>query len=146
MAGPRSPAPAHRPLPPRQSGMPRDEPAHPMAECWTDSNGCRNTYSVALPQPLVKHLCRGSPAQRLSRPCVEGGCHGSDLLGAVHTQIGAFREVLTQQSVGVLVGATLPWAMRIAEVDLDACIDLETSMLGHLGSLIPGQRAAQLFG
>jgi hypothetical protein len=111
-----------------------------------DSSSRRNTYSVDLPQPLVKHLGRGSPAQRLSRPCIEGGCHGGDLLGAVHTQIGAFREVLTQQSVGVLVGATLPWAVRIAEVDLDACIDPETSMLGHFGSLIPRQRSAQLFG
>jgi hypothetical protein len=35
---------------------------------WTDSSSRRNTYSVALPQPLVKHLGRGSPAQRLSRP------------------------------------------------------------------------------
>ena len=100
-------------------------------EAKADSNGRRNTDSVDLPQPFVKRLCRGFPAQRLSRPCVEGGCHGGDLLGAVRTQIGAFREVLTQQSVGVLVGATLPWAVRIAEVDLDACIDLETGMLGH---------------
>jgi hypothetical protein len=41
----------------------------PMIErISTDSSSRRNTYSVALPQPLVKHLGRGSPAQRLSRP------------------------------------------------------------------------------
>jgi hypothetical protein len=106
---------------------------------WADSNGRRNMDSVDLPQPFVKRLCRRFPAQRLSRPCVEGGRHGSNLLGAVRTQISAFREVLTQQSVGVLVGTTLPEAMRIAEVDLDARINLETGMLSHLGTLIPGQ-------
>src|SRR5215213_1839265 len=104
-----------------------------------DSSGRRNMDSVDLPQPFVKRLCRGFPAQRLSRSCIEGGCHGSNLLGAVRTQISAFREVLTQQPVRVLVGATLPWAVRIAEVDLDARINLETSMLSHLGALIPRQ-------
>ena len=65
----------------------------------------------------------------LAWPGVEGGRHRGDLLSAVRTQIGAFREVLTQQSVGVLVGATLPRALRIAEVDLDARIDLEARSL-----------------
>ena len=92
---------------------------------WADSNGRRNidlccTYS----SHCVKRLCWRFPAQRLSRPGVEGGRHGGDLLGAVHAQIGAFREVLPQQSVGVLVGAALPRALRIAEVDLDAGVDL----------------------
>src|SRR6185436_3203427 len=61
-------------------------------------------------------------------------------------QIGALREVLAQQSVGVLVGAALPRALRIAEVDLDTRIDLQPIMLGHFSALIPGQRTAQFFG
>ena len=117
-----------------------------MEVYWADSNGRRNTDSVHLWQPLIKRLCGRFPAQRLSRPGVEGGRDRGDLLGAVEAQIGALREVLAQQSVGVLVGAALPWALRISEVDLDARIDLETGMLGHFGSLIPGQRSAQLFG
>src|SRR5207342_1915873 len=107
-----------------------------------DSNGRRNTDFVDLPQPRVKCFCGRFPTQRLSRPGVEGGGHGGDLLGAVHAQIGAFREVLTQQSIGVLVSAALPWALGIAEVDLDAYINLQSRMLGHLGSLIPGERSA----
>jgi hypothetical protein len=55
----------------------------------------------------------------------------------------AFWEVLTQQPVGVLVSAALPWTLRIAKVDLHACIDLETIVLSHFGSLVPGQRTAQ---
>ncbi|GAC1679664.1 MAG: hypothetical protein NVS9B2_30660 [Steroidobacteraceae bacterium] len=61
-------------------------------------------------------------------------------------QVCAFREVLPQQPVGVLVSAALPRALWVAEVDLDTRIDLETIVLSHFGSLIPGQRATQLFG
>jgi transposase InsO family protein len=93
-----------------------------------------------LRQPLVKRFGGRFPTQRLSRPGIEGGRHGDEFLGAVRAEISAFRKVLAQQPVGVLVGATLPWAMWIAEVNLDAGIDLEALMLGHFGSLIPGQR------
>ncbi len=33
-------------------------------------------------------------------------------------EIGAFREVLAEQTVGVLVGSTLPWCLGVAEVDV----------------------------
>ena len=39
-------------------------------------------------------------------------------LGVVR-DLGALREVLTQQPVGVLVAAALPGAARVAEVDGD---------------------------
>ena len=59
---------------------------------------------------------------------------------------GAFGEVLTQQAVGVLVAATLPGAVRVAEVDRQAGVDAQLRVLGHLRSLVPGKRAAQLLG
>src|SRR6201997_5892504 len=62
----------------------------------------------------------------------------------MHAEIGAFWKRLAQQSVGVLVGAALPWAVRIAEIDLDASIDLQACVLSHLSSLIPSQRPTQL--
>ena len=111
-----------------------------------DLNGRRNTAFVGLWKPLVKRLGGRFPVERLSGSGVEGRGHGGDLLGAVHAEIGAFRKVLSQQSVGVLVGAALPWALRIAEVDLHARIDLQAGVLGHLGPLIPGQRPAELLG
>src|SRR3954467_8000050 len=58
----------------------------------------------------------------------------------------ALREVLAQQPVGVLVRATLPGAVRIAEVDRHASLDPELGVLGHFRSLIPRQRSSQLFG
>ena len=42
--------------------------------------------------------------------------------------------------------ATLPGARRVAEVDLDVAVDREAGVLGHLLSLIPGQRAAERLG
>ena len=49
--------------------------------------------------------------------------------------------------VSVLVGAALPWAGRgITEADSHARLDLEARVLGHLSSLIPSQRPAQLLG
>src|SRR5438477_10661464 len=48
------------------------------------------------------------------------------------------------RSVSVLVGAGLPGDVRIAEIDPHARIDLEARVLGHLSSLIPSQRPAQL--
>src|SRR5205823_14844880 len=56
------------------------------------------------------------------------------------------REVLAKEAVGVLVGASLPGAARIAEVHLDTGLDAESPVLCHLLSLVPGQRVAKLGG
>src|SRR5215207_7296230 len=113
---------------------------------WVDSSGRRNTAYVSCSEELVQSLGRGSPAQGLSRPAVEGDRHSGELLGAVHAEVGALWKVLPQQPVGVLVRATLPGAVRVAEVDLKTGVDPELGVLGHLRSLIPGQRASQLCG
>ncbi len=73
-------------------------------------------------------------SQGLSRSAVESLGHRGYLIGAIDAQVFAFREVLPQQSVGVLVRAALPRAVRVAEVNLDARIDLETLVLSHFGS------------
>ena len=59
-------------------------------------------------------------------------------------EIGAFGEVLSEETVGVLVGATLPRCLGVAEVDIEIGVYSELSVLGHLGSLVPGQRLAEL--
>ena len=48
-------------------------------------------------------------------------------------------EVLAQQAVGVLVGAALPGALGVAEVDLDTGVHAEAHVFCHLLALIPGQ-------
>ena len=59
-------------------------------------------------------------------------------------EVGAFGEVLTEETVGVLIRATLPWRVWVAEVEISICAGLV--VLGHLSTLVPGQRAAELFG
>ena len=54
-----------------------------------------------------------------------------------------FGEVLSKQSIGVLVRSALPRAVRFAEVDGKAGCDPQIRMPGHLCSLVPGQRAAE---
>jgi threonine/homoserine efflux transporter RhtA len=82
-----------------------------------------------------------SPAEGLSWSAVECGCDG---LGAVLRQVCAFREILAEKTIGVLVGSALPGAMGVAELDRQSGVDAQLGMLGHLGALVPGQRAAQL--
>jgi len=69
-----------------------------------------------------------------------------EVLGSVDGQVCALGKVLSQQSVGVLVGASLPRGGGVAEVDRDTGRDLELLVAGHLRALIPGQRPAQMLG
>ena len=45
-------------------------------------------------------------------------------------EVGAFGEVLTEETVGVLVGSTLPSRMGIAEVDVEVGICAELAAAG----------------
>src|SRR4051794_16386715 len=53
-------------------------------------------------------------------------------------------QVLPQESVGVLVGPALPRRVRVAKVDRDVRGECEVSVVGHLRTLVPGNRAPQL--
>ncbi|MDB5648907.1 MAG: hypothetical protein JWL62_427 [Hyphomicrobiales bacterium] len=57
---------------------------------------------------------------------------------AVTTEVGALRKILAKKPIGVFVGAALPWAVWIAEINVKAGSDPQMSMLGHFGALIPG--------
>ena len=62
------------------------------------------------------------------------------------TPVGAVGEVLAEEAVGVVVGAALPGTLGVAEVDVEVGVCAELCVLGHFGSLVPGQRAAELLG
>ena len=80
---------------------------------------------------MVKLLCRRFLVQRFTRHAVEGACHGSNLLGAVHAQIRVFREVLTQHPLGIFVRAMLPQRTRIGKEDLKQESLGSLLVLGH---------------
>src|ERR1700728_2359341 len=66
------------------------------------------TGTLVLCQPTVKCFGRRHPAESFPWSGIEGCGDSDESLGAVHAQVRALREVLAQQSIGVLVGATLP--------------------------------------
>ncbi len=116
-----------------------------MLVYWADSTGRRNRGHITRFQEKRESFCRRLPTESFAGPTVECYRHGFDVMRAVTTEIRALAKILAQQPVGVLVGAALPWAVRIAEVDVKAGSDPQIGVLRHFGALIPGQRTAELF-
>jgi hypothetical protein len=81
------------------------------------------------------------PRVSLGRPLSIGS--GPELVVGDPREADPLREVLAQEPVGVLVRAPLPGRVRIAEIDIDAGVDLEAHVLSHLVALVPGQATAQ---
>src|SRR6266852_5106553 len=75
------------------------------------STGRRNTG--------VKFLCWGFKSQGLAWPLIELAGYFVEMGLRVHRQVGSFRKILSQQTIGVLVGTALPWTLRIAKVNID---------------------------
>src|SRR3954454_7540477 len=90
---------------------------------------------------LGESFGRCLPIKSLARAAVQLHGDGVEVFLAKARQARALREVLAQQPVGVLVGTSLPGAMRVAKVDVDPRRDAEQPVLGHLASLVPGERA-----
>lgn len=72
-------------------------------------------------QQLVECLGWCHPAEGLSRAFVELGGDGVECCLVEGCEVAALGEVLAQEPVGVFVGAALPGAARVAEVD---CVNL----------------------
>ncbi len=115
-----------------------------IPENLAGSTGRRNTFSLTGLQALVQSFGGSSPSEGLAGPCIERVSNNCEYVRTVCAQIGSFREVLSKQSIGVLVRSALPRAVRFAEVDGKAGCDPQIRMPGHLCSLVPGQRAAKL--
>ena len=85
------------------------------------------------------------PVRGLSRPVVGFVGDGVEVVLAVSGKVCALGEVLAQQAVGVLVGVALPWAVRVAEVDLHVQGGGDSAMQGRLAALVPGVLLQCLF-
>ena len=71
--------------------------------------------SAGRSEVLVEGFGWCAPAECLSWSAVERGSDGVEVIGGVSGEVCAFREVLAEQAVGVLIGAALPWALRVGE-------------------------------
>ena len=86
---------------------------------------------------LVERLGGCPPAEGLARPAVERGSNCFEILSGVSREVRTFREVLSEQPVGVLIGSSLPRALRVTEIHLQAAVDGELRVLCQMGSLDP---------
>ena len=94
-------------------------------------------------QEVGEDFCWGSVAEDTAWPVVELAGHEVEV-GLVVGDLGALREVLAQQPVGVLVGAAFPRRVRVREVDVHSGREAERGVAGHLAALVPGEGLDQL--
>lgn len=94
-------------------------------------------------QHLSEHLQRREPLVRGTRMGIHALGNGVELRLQVDRQIGALGQVLAQQAIGVLAGAALPRAVRVAEIH--TYTGSRRAQLGvpcHLPALVVGERLA----
>ena len=102
------------------------------------STGHRNT--------LAKSLCRRLEVQRFSGSFVELARDLVEIGLGVRSEIDTARQILSQQAIGVFIGASLPRALRIAEIDGDVGGQGEALVVGEFFSAIPGERLIEFVG
>jgi len=91
-------------------------------------------------QHCLEFTRRGFKAQGFSRALIEAQGYLVEMGLRVAGQVGFLREVLSQQAVGIFMGAALPGALRIREVDFHLRVHREALVFGHLVASVPGQR------
>jgi hypothetical protein len=87
-----------------------------------------------------------SKIETFSRTRIQAMCDRVQFPLGVVRQIGALRQVLTQQAIRILVGAPLPRRMRIGKEHLDREAVCELFMFRHFFAPIIGQRFPQRSG
>src|SRR5882757_3113396 len=87
-------------------------------------------------QHQLQSIGRGFEGQGLSRALIEPQGNAIEVSLGEAREIGSSREVLSQQAVGVLVAATLPWTARITEVNLHVGGNREAFVARHLLALV----------
>ena len=92
---------------------------------------------------LAEDFVWGEEVEDFSGSVVEALGNVVEVLLGVAAEIGAFGEILPDQAVGVFVAGSLPWAVGVGEVDLDAGVPRQLGVAGHFGPAVVGKRLAQ---
>src|SRR5665647_3679674 len=85
---------------------------------------------------------RCAPVQSFPGPAIHQIGNRIKLLLAVSRRIRTLWQELTNQAVGVLIGASLPWAVRITEIHRNPRIGTELLVVGHLCASVISQGLA----
>ena len=92
----------------RRSGCPCPATDARPADSSGRRNGAGGWWSVGALEELTHEVCWSLPAECLPRPVVDFCGNFSEPFGAVNGKVCAFREVLPEQPVHILVGAPFP--------------------------------------
>src|SRR5262249_18983760 len=109
--------------------------------CWGECPYSRGEFNRSV-QHQLQSIGRGFEGQGLSRALIEPQSNAIEVGLGEAREIGFSREVLSQQAVGVLVAATLPWTARITEVNLHVGGNREAFVARHFLALVPRQGAS----
>src|SRR5258707_10173394 len=99
------------------------------------SDGRRNT--------CLQSSCRSLETQGLSGTLIQAQRDLVELRLRDGRQVGSSGEVLSQQEIGVFIGAALPRTLRVAEVHFHVGGHRKLLVPGHLQSAVPRQGAPQ---
>ncbi|REG45606.1 hypothetical protein B0G80_9235 [Paraburkholderia sp. BL6669N2] len=78
-----------------------------------------------------------------TRPAIQTVGHGVEFVLTVDRKVSAFRQILSQQPVGVFASAALPGAVRVAKVHVHASCGSELFMPRYFFALVVGEALAQ---
>ena len=99
------------------------------------SDGRRNT--------CLQSTCRSLEAQGLSGTLIQAQRDLVELRLGDGSKVDSSREVLSQQEMGVFIGAALPRTLRVAKIYFHIGGHRKLLVPGHLVTPVPGQRAPQ---
>src|SRR3990172_5262104 len=88
----------------------------------------------------MEDLVRCQVAEALARTMVESVFDHAELRSGQGGQVPRLGEVLTHQAVGVLVGAALPRAIRIGEIEPGVEVGGDPLVKRELTAVVGGQR------
>ncbi len=103
------------------------------------SGPSRGAASTDRCNTRVESFCRRFKPRGFAWPFVQLPGHFVQMSLRVYRQVGSLGEVLSEQAIGVLVGATLQRTSRIAEVNIDVCRQAKASMIREFLAAVPGQ-------
>ena len=105
-------------------------------------SGARGKHRQGLGTQLVEYFLRRPESQDPPRPGVELALDERQLLVGDAGQFHALGQVLADQAIGVLVGAALPGAIGVAEIDVHPQCFGELLVQGHLSAAVVGESLA----
>ena len=110
------------------------------------SDWAKVAIGIISEEKLCEHFCWRPESEHSTGPAIYLVRHRIEVAN-VAGDLGAFREVLADQAVGVLVGSAFPWRVGVGEIDRDRkWVTGHHTYTGNEVRLVLQQRAVMLSG